>query len=133
MGFNAGTLAKIVHPKIEMGMGPTTRARLERQIDCWRRATAEDSEKWYAAKRKAIDEARAKGEDTFSIAMDDGGEPRLPPQDIYIKAEHGMYVQIVKGRTRARRGYYDVSNCAEVMLPSGEIGFIEKKWLINVS
>ena len=40
--------------------------------------TREDTERWYADKRRATEEAKAKGEDTFSINFDSAGESVLP-------------------------------------------------------
>ena len=134
MSFNKGTLAIIDH-----GLDrSTTRNRwaLERRkraITVWRRATSEDKAAWRERQREAARLAEARGEDTFSIYRDDAGESRLSPQDVYLDFELGDIVQIVRGRCSARLGWNNVRNCAEVLLPSGEIAFIEKKYLSPIA
>jgi hypothetical protein len=133
MSFNKGTLATIVHGQKHTVTDEWELKRRKRAITVWRHATAEDAEAWQESKRKAAAEAEARGEDTFSIYMDSAGESRLSPRDVYLDFELGDIVQIVRGRLRGRLGYHSVNNVAEVLLPSGELAFIEKKYLSPIA
>lgn len=77
----------------------------------WRRATEAEREAWYADKRKATEEARANGEDTFYINFDSAGEPRIAPRDTTRPGPHAGEFVVVKGRARTKRGYYDAAGC----------------------
>ncbi len=133
MSFNKGTLATIVHGQAHEVTDSWALERHTRAITVWRRSTSEDTAAWRARQREAARLAEARGEDTFSIYRDDAGESRLSPQDVYLDFALGDIVQIVRGRCSARLGYHDVRNCAEVLLPSGEIAFIEKKYLSPIA
>lgn len=133
MSFNKGTLATIVHGQKHTVTDEWELKRRKRAITVWRHSTAADTEAWQESKRKAAAEAEARGEDTFSIYMDSAGESRLSPRDVYLDFELGDVVQIVRGRLRGRLGYHSVNNVAEVLLPSGELAFIEKKYLSPIA
>ena len=80
--------------------------------DAWRSVNQRERNAWY-------DSDASKG-------MDCAGESKLPPLDTYFDVEGGTIVHILKARVKARRGYRFVSNCMEVMLPSGEAVYVEK-------
>tara|TARA_B100001094_G_scaffold328085_1_gene387670 strand:- start:929 stop:1330 length:402 start_codon:yes stop_codon:yes gene_type:complete len=132
MSFNKGTLATITHGCAHTVTDEWELKRRTRAITVWRRATSVDKDNWHEAKRKRSAEAEARGESTFLIHMDEGGEPRLSPRDVYLDFALGDVVHIVRGRCSAELGYHNVRNCAQVLLPSGELGFIEKKYLAPV-
>lgn len=67
--------------------------------------TAEDDRKWREEKRKATEEAAARGEDTFSINFDDAGESRLPGVSVMIDIPAGRVYQVLRSRCRARLSY----------------------------
>lgn len=127
MSFNKGKLAIITARR------PPGAVRRKRAITVWRRATSEDKAAWRESLREAARLAEARGEDTFSIYRDCAGESRLSPQDVYLDFELGDIVQIVRGRCSAQLGYTNIRNCAEVLLPSGEVAFIEKKYLSPIA
>jgi|TARA_Y100000034_G_scaffold69761_1_gene84200 hypothetical protein len=105
--------------------------------DCWDsderrilrgsfRLTNKQQQEWRDRKREEIKEARAKGEDTFSIAFDDAGESRLAPQNGYVDLKAGHIYQVLRGRMRAHIGYHvypgymmvlDPESGYEVMVP----------------
>ena len=133
MSFNKGTLATIVHGQAHTVTDDWELKRRKRAITVWRRSTAADTAAWRERQREAARLAEARGEDTFSIYRNDAGESRLSPQDVYLDFELGDIVQIVRGRCSAQLGYHSVRNCAEVLLPSGELAFIEKKYLSPIA
>ena len=80
--------------------------------DAWRPVNEKELDAWYAS--------------DASKGMNCAGESKLPPRDTYFDVEGGTIVHILKARVKARRGYRFVSNCMEVMLPSGEAVYVEK-------
>ena len=68
-------------------------------------ATAEDDRKWREAQNKKIEEAKARGEDTFSIAFNDAGESRLPGPSIGVKIPAGRVYEVLRARCQARLGW----------------------------
>ena len=90
------------------------------------RLTNEQQQEWRDRKREQIKEARAKGEDTFSIAFDDAGESRLPPRNGYVDLKAGKVYHVLRARMRAHIGYHvypgymmvlDPESGYEVMVP----------------
>ena len=71
--------------------------------------TREDTDRWYADKRKATEEASAKGENTFSINFDDGGESRLPPRGGYAPLYRGTAYRVLRARCRESFSYYNAT------------------------
>ena len=67
--------------------------------------TAEDDRKWREAKRKATEEAMARGEDTFSINFNDAGESRLPGVSVIVDIPAGRVYEVLRARCRARLSY----------------------------
>ena len=67
--------------------------------------TAEDDRKWREEKNKRIEEAKARGEDTFSIAFDDAGESRLPGLSVYVEIPAGRVYEVLRARCRAHLSY----------------------------
>ena len=67
--------------------------------------TADDDRKWREEKRKATEEARAKGEDTFSINFNDAGESRLPGVSVIVDIPAGRVYEVLRARCRARLSY----------------------------
>tara|TARA_B100000686_G_C16269771_1_gene703426 strand:+ start:111 stop:551 length:441 start_codon:yes stop_codon:yes gene_type:complete len=67
--------------------------------------TAEDDRKWREEKRKATEEARARGEDTFSINFNDAGESRLPGVSVLVDIPAGRVYEVLRSRCRARLSY----------------------------
>ena len=67
--------------------------------------THADDRKWAEAKRKESDAAKARGEDTFSIHFDDGGESRLPGVSVMINIPAGRIYEVLRARCRAYLSY----------------------------
>ena len=70
-----------------------------------RPSTSEEREQWRKQKQNDIEEARKAGKDTFSIAFDDGGESRLPPQSVSIPLPVDRFYVIERARCRVRLGW----------------------------
>ncbi len=70
-----------------------------------RPSTTEERQAWRENKSKAIEEARAAGEDTFSIAFDDGGESRLPPRSIGVSLPIDRIYVVERARCRVQLGW----------------------------
>jgi hypothetical protein len=71
--------------------------------------TREDTDRWYAGMRRDVEEAKAKGEDTFSITMDSGGESRLPPRGGYAPLHRGTAYRVLRARCRESFSYYNAT------------------------
>jgi len=67
--------------------------------------TADDDRKWEEEKRKATEEALARGEDTFSINFNDAGESRLPGISALVDIPAGRVYEVLRSRCRARLSY----------------------------
>ena len=67
--------------------------------------TADDDRKWREEKRKATEEAIARGEDTFSINFNDAGESRLPGISVIIDIPAGRIYEVLRARCRAHLSY----------------------------
>ena len=94
------------------------------------RLTNKQQDEWYDRQREKIKEARAKGEDTFSIAFDDAGESRLPPQNGYVELEAGKVYQVLRARMRAKIGYHVRSGYMMVLDPeSGYEVMVPRKYM----
>ena len=67
--------------------------------------TADDDRKWHEEKRKATEEALARGEDTFSINFNDAGESRLPGVSVLVDIPAGRVYEVLRSRCRAHLSY----------------------------
>lgn len=74
----------------------------------WRSLTEAEREEWRENKRRATEEAAARGEDTFSINFDSAGEPRLAPRSKNRHDTAGEWT-VVRARCSAKRGWHTVS------------------------
>lgn len=70
-----------------------------------RPSTHEEREKWRERKRIEIKEASDRGEDTFSIAFDDGGESRLPPRAVSVSLPIDRIYVVERARCRVQLGW----------------------------
>ena len=71
--------------------------------------TRRDTEQWYADKRRATEEAMAKGEDTFHINMDSAGESRLPPRGGSASLHRGTAYRVLRARCRESFSYHNAT------------------------
>ena len=83
---------------------------IKANADLWRPITAGEVTKWRADLDAEAEAARAKGEDTFPIYMDSGGESRLAPRTKYRPSTSGDWT-VVRARCAADRGYHRVAGC----------------------
>ena len=106
--FKAGDIVRIKEDAFQDRWDSSLRARqLEDHIYANYHVTAEDTERWYEEKRKATEEARAKGEDTFSINFDCAGESRLPPRGGRTKLYRGTGYRVLRARCRESFSYHN--------------------------
>jgi hypothetical protein len=68
--------------------------------------TVEEIDEWHADKRAATIAAREKGEDTFHINFDSGGESRLAPRHRWQELNPNMVYEVLRARCRVQRGYH---------------------------
>jgi hypothetical protein len=96
-----------------------------------RPTTPEERIAWREAKHAAIKEAAEKGEDTFSIAFDDGGESRLPPRSVSVPLPiNGIYV-VERARCRVSLGWGNPeSGMVKILNTSnGEHAYVKRNML----
>ena len=67
--------------------------------------TKEQRDQWQQDKRDAIAAAKVAGEDTFSIAFDDGGESRLCPSEGTAYVYRDKIYPVLRARARAVYNY----------------------------
>ena len=103
--FKSGDLVKVKETAFETNWNDT----VDDTIDASYHATAADTERWYVDKRKAADEARARGEDTFHINMQDDGESRLPPMGGVALLHRGIGYRVLRARCRESFSYYNAT------------------------
>tara|TARA_B100000745_G_scaffold192726_1_gene126793 strand:- start:47550 stop:47921 length:372 start_codon:yes stop_codon:yes gene_type:complete len=87
-----------------------------RAVEMWRAPNQEDYERWAAS--------------DASKGMDSAGETKLPPSSIYARDRRETEFKVVRGRVKARRGYYDIPSCVEVVDSEGVRWFVEKKYIV---
>ena len=96
-----------------------------------RPSTDEEREEWRQDKRKAMDEALKRGEDTFDIAFDSGGEPRLPPKSVSVELPlDGIYV-VERARCRVALGWGNpVGGMTKILnTKTGETAYVKRDML----
>jgi hypothetical protein len=71
--------------------------------------TREDTERWYEDKRRATEEAIARGEDTFHINRQSDGESRLPPRGGYAPLYRGTAYRVLRARCRESFSYHNAT------------------------
>ena len=67
--------------------------------------TQADAEAYRADIQKQLAEAKAAGEDTWSITMRDDGESRLPPTSTSVRIFPGRAYQVLRARTVGHWNY----------------------------
>ena len=102
--FRAGDLVTVKEDQFKDWRGELTET-----VDANYHVTREDTERWYANKRRATEEAQAKGEDTFSINMQSDGESRLPPKGGYAPLYKGTAYRVLRARCRTSFSYYNAT------------------------
>lgn len=93
--------------------------------------TQTERDQWRQDQRDAIAAAREAGEDTFSIAFDSAGEPRLPPTSVAFMLHRGIRYKVAKARCQVSLGYGNpVTGMTALRDPlSGETVYVKRRCL----
>ena len=67
-------------------------------VDGTRLATPADKDQYYEDRQRRIAEAQSRGEDTFDITMDSGGESRLPPTAYTVRLHRDRVYTVLRAR-----------------------------------
>ena len=104
-------------------------------VDSHRPTTYEEQAQWRLEQRQAIQAAAAAGEDTFSIAFDDGGESRLPPQVTRVQLHRDRTYQVLRARCRVRLGWGNPTpGLAKILCThTGEETYVKRELLEVIS
>ncbi len=95
--------------------------------------TSEDTQAWNDEMARQVAEAKAKGEDTFSIVCDDAGESRLSPQSKTLAFPVDGVFTVIRARVRTTRGYHTVTGQTEILcVHTGQQGFVKRDLLQKV-
>jgi len=107
----------------------------EKDFIASRPTTSEERELWREDKRIAIKEAAEKGEDTFSIAFDDGGESRLPPRSVSIPLPVNRIYVVERARCRVQLGWGNATGGMARILDTqtGEHAYVAREMLEVIS
>lgn len=100
-----------------------------------RPTTPEEQEDWRVQKRKDIEEALTRGEETFDIAFDSGGEPRIAPRSVSVALPlDGIYI-VERARCRVSLGWGNPTGGMARILDTktGEIAYVKREMLKVVS
>lgn len=104
-GFGKGDLVTVREDAFKINWKDEVAAT----VDARYHVTREDTERWHADKRRANEEARAAGEDTFSINFDSGGESRLPPMGGITSLFRGTAYRVLRARCRESFSYHNAT------------------------
>lgn len=96
-----------------------------------RPTTSEEQHEWRESKYQAIREASEKGEDTFHIAFDDGGESRLPPRTVSVPLPIDRIYVVERARCRVALGWGNLTGGMTRILDtqSGEHAYVAREML----
>ncbi len=104
-------------------------------VRTYRPTTSDEKEAWRESKRQATLEAHAKGEDTFHINFDDGGESRLAPRSTAVPLPvDGIFI-VERARCRVSLGWGNpTGGMAKIVFPeTGDVTFVKRDMLETVS
>lgn len=105
-GFKAGDIVQVKADAFKDRWDDAARDYvLEDHVYANYHCTAEDTKRWREEKRKATEEAKARGEETFSINFDCAGESRLPPRGGRTKLFRGRGYRVLRARCRESFSY----------------------------
>jgi hypothetical protein len=115
-------------PEIErlMGWGMRNEAYMAS-----RPTTDEEQEEWRAQKRKDIQTARDRGEDTFHIAFNEGGESRLAPRSVSVELPLDDIYIVERARCRVSLGWGNTRGGMTRILDTktGEVAYVRRDML----
>ena len=103
--FRAGDMVTVKNDAFKVNWDDSVEDTIRANYHC----TREDTERWYEDKRRATEEAMARGEDTFHINMDSGGESRLPPRGGYASLHRGTAYRVLRARCRESFSYHNAT------------------------
>ncbi len=103
--FRAGDMVTVKESAFRVHYDDT----VDDTVDANYHVTREDTERWYEDKRRATEEAIAKGEDTFHINRQSDGESRLPPRGGYVSLHRGTAYRVLRARCRESFSYYNAT------------------------
>ena len=96
-----------------------------------RPTTEQERESWRIQKRKDIKAAHDRGEDTFDIAFDSGGEPRIAPRSTSVALPiDGIYI-VERARCRVQLGWGNPTGGMTKILntQTGEYAYVAREML----
>lgn len=103
-------------------------------IEASRPTTQEEKDNWYKSQREALAKAEAEGKDTFSLAFNDAGETRLPPQSHWVYLHRDNYFQVLRARARVQVGWNIRGGMTKVLcLSTGEECYVKREYLMVVT
>ena len=102
-GFRAGDMVTVKDEAFKVNWDDT----VEDTVRANYHVTPEDTEQWRQDKRRATEEAMARGEETFSINFDCAGESRLPPRGGVVDLHRGTAYRVLRARCRESFSYYN--------------------------
>ena len=96
-----------------------------------RPATPKEREAWRERKRIEIKETAARGEDTFDLAFDSGGESRLAPRSVSVPLPVDRIYVVLRARCRVELGWGRASGGMAKILDThtGEEAYVKRHML----
>ena len=92
--------------------------------------TQADAEAYRADIQKQLAEAKAAGEDTWSITMRDDGESRLPPTSTSVRIYPGRAYQVLRARAVGHWNYHrHPGQCLVLDLDTGREVYVPRKFV----
>lgn len=107
--------------------------RTSSSIQGFAHTTTEDTQAWHDEMSSQVAEAKAKGEDTFSIVCDSAGESRLSPRSKTLEFPIDGIFTVIRARVRTTRGYHTAAGQTEILCTTtGQQGFVKRVFLQKV-
>jgi len=92
--------------------------------------TQADADAYAADIKKQIEEAKAAGEDTWSITMRDDGESRLPPTSTNVRIFPGRAYQVIRARAVGHWNYHrHPGQCLILDLETGREVYVPRDYV----
>jgi len=93
------------------------------RVNAWRRATGEETQRWYALHAADVKAGRA-------FPFNSAGESVLAPQDSVFDLDETMTLTVVRARVAAPSGYTKLKECCQVFCPdNGQTLYVRRIWL----
>tara|TARA_A200000159_G_scaffold49127_2_gene45326 strand:- start:367 stop:786 length:420 start_codon:yes stop_codon:yes gene_type:complete len=89
--------------------------------------TQVDADQWAKARKEAVAECIANGEDAWHITMNDAGESRLPPTSVNVKIYPNRAYQVLRARCASSFNYHRQSGqCLILDLETGREVYVDR-------